>query len=795
MKEKFRDSSLSPRERAEDLLGRLSTREKVGQLNQRLYGFHAYECREGKVSPSPEFLEEVKRWGGLGVLYGLYRADPWSGRYYENGLWGERAKEAYNLLQRIVIENSRFGIPMLLSTECPHGHQALDGYLLPVNLAMGAAFRPELAEQAYRVCADQLAKLGVDLALISMLDVLRDPRWGRSEECFGEDPYLAARYARAVVKGMRSGGVGVVAKHFAAQGETTGGVNASAARIGERELREIHFPPMAAAAEAGAAGVMAAYNEIDGIPCHANPWLLGQVLREEMGFDGIVMADGFAVDRLEVLTQSTLAAGAQALNAGVDVSLWDEGFTRLEEALEKGLISEERLDEAVLRVLELKFERGLFEHPYLGEDTGEDGGSVQDAAGCRTEKLCCGDRQQDGAQSLKPEQTESLELARESVILLKNQGEILPLPTDKPLRIALIHPGGEDVYSQLGDYTPPVREESYVTLEQGLKEAVKRYPQISLTICGEQGTEEGCRAAALAASQSDMAVLLLGGSSSRFGEVVFDKNGAAITQGAPCMDCGEGVDLSSLQLPADQLRVAQAVYSQKTPVITIINAGRPYDISQIAERSEGILYSFYSGPWGGQALAEILLGEVSPSGRLPASLPSGCGRLPVYYNYRASYDAMHYCDGKDGALYSFGYGLGYGEVSYSNFQVTDKKTAAGTPEEGVFADEGLLADEQLFAEIRFRVENTTDRQLWAVPMLFISRRTGCVVPRAAELKGFTKVLLNPQEVKELCLKLTEQEMRVWGRNGCYEPETGAVILEIRDGNRKLWTEEIQRKKD
>lgn len=205
------DSSLSPEIRAKDLLELMTVREKAGQLNQRLYGFHAYKKENGCIEPSDEFKDEVSRWDGIGILYGLYRADPWSGRDYASGLSGREATEAYNTLQRYVMEHSRLHIPMLLSTECPHGHQALDGYLLPVNLGLGATFNPKLVGEAYEVCGRQMKALGVDFALISMLDVLRDPRWGRSEECFGEDPYLAARMAEAVTKAVTKTGVGVVA--------------------------------------------------------------------------------------------------------------------------------------------------------------------------------------------------------------------------------------------------------------------------------------------------------------------------------------------------------------------------------------------------------------------------------------------------------------------------------------------------------------------------------------------------------------------------------------------------------
>ena len=319
--EAYKNAHLSPKERAKDLLARMTLQEKVGQLTQRLYGFGIYERRGEEIVLLEEFQEEVARYSGLGTLYGLYRADPWSGKNFETGLDGALAPKARNLVQKYVLEHSRLGIPVLMSSECPHGHQALDGYLLPVNLAVGATFRPELLEQAAAVCGKQLKAMGVDLALVSALDILRDPRWGRSEECYGEDPLLASRFAQAAVKGMQGAGEDMVAKHMCAQGETTGGVNASAARIGERELREIHLPPVKACVDAGVASFMAAYNEIDGVYCHGNRWLLTDLLRGEYGFEGFVMSDGVAIDQLDAVTGDRMASGALALEAGVDMGL------------------------------------------------------------------------------------------------------------------------------------------------------------------------------------------------------------------------------------------------------------------------------------------------------------------------------------------------------------------------------------------------------------------------------------------------------------------------------------------
>ena len=256
--EQYLDKKVPAGKRAADLLSRMTLREKVGQLTQRLYGFACYRRRGRDILLTEEFGAEVKHFGGLGALYGLYRADPWSGKDFSTGLDGVLSPKARNMVQQYVLDHSRLGIPVLMTSECPHGHQGLDGYLLPVNLASGASWSPQLLEEAAKVCGRQLRELGVDLALVSALDILRDPRWGRSEECFGEDPLLASAFAAAVVRGIRSQGVDVCAKHLCAQGETTGGVNASAARIGMRELREIHLPAVRACVEAGAAAVMAA---------------------------------------------------------------------------------------------------------------------------------------------------------------------------------------------------------------------------------------------------------------------------------------------------------------------------------------------------------------------------------------------------------------------------------------------------------------------------------------------------------------------------------------------------------
>ena len=753
---RYKDASLPTAERVNDLLSHMTLREKVGQLNQRLYGFRAYERKGDEITLTKETIEEAKYFGGLGVVYGLYRADPWSAKTEENGLSKEYAIKGYNLLQRCCLEHSRLGIPLLLSSECPHGHQALDGYLLPVNLAAGATFDPKLYKEAVSVCAHQLKQMGVNLSLVSALDVARDPRWGRTEECFGEDPYLCSCFAKAAVEGTQSEGVAMVAKHFCAQGETTGGVNASAARIGERELREIHLPAAKACCAAGVKGVMAAYNEIDGVYCHMNYHLLTEILRDEFGFDGIVMADGVALDRLQEAVGDEPHAAALALFAGVDVSLWDNVFPYLEDAVKDGLLDESLLDEAVKRVLTLKFEQGLFEHPYLPEDSKEESYTME-------------------------KYPQSLQLARESVVLLKNQN-VLPLKTSDQ-KILVLGPSADDIYRMLGDYTPPVSDENSFTLLKGLEYLAGE--RIIKTCSYTALTEEKKKEVQKLIDWADVVIMAIGGSSSRFGGALFDNNGAAVVQGtqkdvskdsdlvrknkeAWAMDCGEGMDSSTLSLPGDQLDWFLFVRESNKPLISIVVAGRPYAISEIASKTDALLYSFYPGPYGGLALAQLLYGQESPSGRLPISIPAHVGQLPVYYNPKRSYEAMKYWDEEDHALYEFGEGFGYGQLSYENMTL-QKET-----------------DHDSFTyKVTFSVSNKSDADDFAVPQLYVRDIAASTVRRVRELKGFTKISLKAGQTKQISIVLDKAAFTIWNLNMKQVVEPGEFEILLMDQG-KIW---------
>lgn len=760
MKRAWMNSQKTAEERAELLLAEMTLEEKCGQLCQRLTGFSIYEYEGEEVTLSEEFRREVEACQGLGLLYGLYRADPWSGRNFSNGLYGRRAVHACNAVQKYVMEHSRLQIPVLMSTECPHGHQALDGYLLPVNLASGASFDPELYEKATRVCGAQLHSLGAHLALVSMLDMLRDPRWGRSEECYGEDPYLSSVMAAAAVRGFHGADCKVVAKHFAAQGEGTGGVNASAARIGERELREIHLPAAKSAVEAGCDGIMAAYNEIDGIFCHANRKLLTGILRDEFGFKGIVMADGCAIDNLTSMTGNPTASGALALGAGVDVGLWDQAYSLLPQAVKEGLITEAEVDRAVKRVLIQKFEAGLFEQPFLIES---------------------------GKTFTYENYEESLELARESVILLENKDGALPLAAfygqaARPAqKIACIGPNADDIYRQLGDYTPEVRPESGCTVLAGMRRVFGAdrvlYAEGSRL---RSGSGERILQAVKTAEQADAVVLVLGGSSSRFEGVRYLKNGAAEVFGDIVMDCGEGVDLSDLSIPKAQMELFDAVETVTRragkKLITVVIAGRPMILGELGERSDALLLAFYPGPMGGLAIAEQVAGLVNPSGRLPASLPSANGQLPVYYNYRKSYQAFHYRDGNEKPSYVFGYGL-----DYSTYQISEISAKARISLEEV---------QQSGLDLSFTVEHTGGPEGTAVVLCYIEDVGGSVVTRVKNLKAFTRIRLKEGERKVVKLHLSPESFALVGPDYKSVIEPGVFRLFLEEKGKVLWEQEI-----
>ena len=578
-----------------ELISKMTLKEKVGQLNQRLYGWQLYEKTENGYELTDIFKNEVKRWGGIGAIYGIFRADPWSQVNFENGISKEDCKTIINMIQEYITENTRLKIPVLFTEECPHGHQALDGEMFPCNIGIGSTWNTNLVKAMASSISDELSKKGANLALVSTLDVLRDPRWGRSEECFSEDPFLCSKYTESIVKGYQKNnfenGVGVVLKHLCAQGVAVGGHNSGAANIGERELREIFLPPVEAGVKSGAIGVMAAYNEIDGIPCHANRKLLTDTLREEYGFDGIVMADGCALDRLLIMTRNEEKACKLAIDAGVDLSLWDEIYPYLDSAVEKGIVDESDIDLAVSRILEVKFKLGLFENR----------GSSESEASSEAEYNTISKVALNDEINLKEERNSTSDLntqvARESIILLKNEN-ILPLNMKKK-KIAVIGPNANNVYNQLGDYTSPQRPGDVITVLDGIKSIVNEEIEINYAKgCGIINKDKsGFEEAINLAKKSDYAVVIIGGSSSRESEEVrFENNGAAIVEEDKLdVNCGENLDKASLDLDGVQAELVKEIKNTGAKVIVVLIQGRPHSIENIKDYTDAILCAWYPG--------------------------------------------------------------------------------------------------------------------------------------------------------------------------------------------------------
>ncbi|MDQ0642234.1 glycoside hydrolase family 3 protein [Microbacterium murale] len=615
----------------------LSLRERVGQINQRLKGWEAVRWIDGEPRITDVLRREVDRWGGLGAIYGVLRADPWSQVRWRNGIPPERSAEAYHAVQDYVMRNGT-GIPTLFVEEAPHGLMALGATTLPVNLALGATMDLELAEHLGEKVAAEARARGAHVALVSGLDVLRDPRWGRAEECFSEDPWLAAAFVRATVRGMQGSDphaaidrahIAVVAKHLAAQGAGIGGRNGSGAPIGRRELGEVHLRPAYAAARAGVAGFMAAYNDIDGIPCSANRELLTGRLREDWGWEGIVMADGTAIDRLRDSTPDAASAAAISIHAGVDLSLWDDAFTHVVEAVERGLLAEGDVTRAADRVLALKTRVGLL------SGTGESSSRA--------------------AYDVRELITLAARAATESVVIVHDREKTLPLAPSAI--IALVGPNADDIEAQLGDYSPPrpAEDPDASTVRTAL---IRRYGAGNVRFAPgsthrHRLGDDALTSVTEACAGADVAIVVLGGTSRRSYEDEFAVNGAV---DAPAVDTtnGEGVDQSHLALPAAQLEVLRAARAASSRVVAVIIDGRPRPLTEVAALSDALIVAPFPGPSGGQAIVDALQ-TGSACGLLPATFPSDDGVLPVAHDERRE-TARGYVD----ARYPVGHLLGAG---------------------------------------------------------------------------------------------------------------------------------------
>ncbi|MFL5592538.1 MAG: glycoside hydrolase family 3 N-terminal domain-containing protein [Ktedonobacteraceae bacterium] len=708
-------------QRAETLLAAMSLEEKAGQLSQYFY--------LAGMQAQPEFVEAEVRAGRAGSL--LFVADP---------------REA-NRLQRIAVEESRLGIPLLFGFDVIHGLRTI----FPVPLGLAASWDPQLAEQVQATAAREARAVGIHWAFAPMVDIARDPRWGRIVEGAGEDPYLGAHMAAAQVRGFQGEAIGaperVVAgpKHFIGYGAALGGRDYDEVNLSESELRNVYLPPFAAAVRAGAGNIMTSYVGINGVPGAADHRLITEVLRGELGFDGFVVSDASSVMDLTTheFARDDRDAAVRAIRAGLDMEMWLGGhftgdsiptpraaaFATLPDAVRAGEVDEQLLDAAVKRVLLLKLRLGLFEQPYVDEARA-------------------------GSQLGDPGHRELARIAAErSAVLLRNEGGVLPLDRSAVRSVAVIGPFADDWRATLGPWVFAHDPEATVTVLEGMRRVagagvrVEHAPGVPVPtrlipspfasleqlLAGpppqvapfDEGAEFA-RAVELARS-SDVAVLVLGEAA--------DMN-------------GEGASRSTLDLPGRQLELLEAVAATGTPVVLVLLSGRPLDLHGAVERSAAILAAWHPGTEGGLAVARLLFGDVAPGGKLPFSWPRSVGQVPLIYAHLRSHQprtsSKRYWEEESTPLYPFGFGLTYGEVEYANLNLN--ATSIGL-------------DDTL--EMSVEVHNPSSRAVEEVAQLYLHQRYGRTARPIRELKAFRRVTLEPGETSTLRFQIEAAARRYW----------------------------------
>lgn len=747
----YKDSSLPAVDRVEHLLKEMTLDEKIGQLLQP-FGWKTYTKKDGAVELTEAFRRQVRE-GGVGSLYGVLRADPWTEVTLETGLSPEEGAKAVNDIQRYVIENSRLGIPILFGEECSHGHMAIGATVFPVPLNVGSTWNVDLYREMCKAIALETRAQGGAATYSPVLDVVRDSRWGRTEECFAEDPYLIGELAVAAVEGLQGerldapDSVIATLKHFVAYGSSEGGRNAGPVHMGMRELHESDLLPFRKAIAAGAESVMTAYNEIDGVPCTSNPYLLQDLLRGEWGFDGFVITDCGAINMLawgHDVAEDGEAAAVMALRAGVDMEMSGEMFGKhLRAAADKGALDTASLDEAVRRVLATKFKLGLFENPYV------DPALAAEVIGCEAHvKL-------------------ARQVAEESIVLLKNEAGTLPLGK-RTGKIAVIGPNANHMYNQLGDYTSPQKRSQVVTLLDGLRSKLGEEAEERLLYaagCRIKGdSREGFEHALACAEQADVVIMAIGGSSARdFGDGTIDlRTGASVVteHSWSDMECGEGIDRAGLSLMGVQLELVQAVHKLGKPVVIVYINGRPIAEPWIDEHAHAILEAWYPGQEGGNALADLLFGDANPSGRLTISVPKHVGQLPVYYNAKRS-RGRRYLEMDSKPQYPFGYGLSYTEFRYDGLRLSQAE----------IRPEGETV-------VSVEVSNVGGMAGAEVVQLYITDKVSSVTRPVKELKGFRKVRLEPGETQTVSFTLTSEHLQFIGHDMQPVVEDGEFIVMV-----------------
>ena len=699
--------SCSKQDRIDELIARMTLEEKCGQLTCPI-GFNFYGKDGDSLWLSDDFIGTMDTLP-LGSCWAVLRADPWSRKTVETGLHPAESARLLNRMQRHAVEHTRLGIPLLFCEETPHGHMAVGATVFPTGIGQASTWDPDLLERMGEVMGREVRSQGAHVGYGPVLDIARDPRWSRVEETMGEDPYLSGVLGSAVVKGMQRH-VYATLKHLAAYGIPQGGHNAATAEVGPNRLMSDYLPSFEKAIrEGGAKTVMTAYNTIDGVPCSANNWLLQDVLRHTWNFKGVVFSDLNAVNALYA-TQHVAAdpaeAAAMALKAGVDIDLGGYNYGGfLKEALQRGLVTEDDIDRAVRRVLQLKLDMGLFENPYVDELLADKEVGTNESA-----------------QLAK-------QVALESAVLLKNDG-ILPL-SDAIKKVAVIGPNADNMYNQLGDYTAPQDPDRIVTMLEGIQAKGRAEVLYAQGCAVRDESAVWIDDAIKMAKQADVVVLVVGGSSARDFKTTYEETGAAIVgQQLSDMDCGEGYDRSTLRLLGSQEELMGRIYAIGKPVVTVYIQGRPLDMNLASEQSNALLTLWYPGMEGGSALADILWGDYNPSGKLPISVPRSVGQIPVYYSQPAMGD---YVEESAQPLYPFGYGLSYTEFEYSDLEINGMEVSCVVTNVGPYDGDEVV-------------------------QLYLHDEVAQLAPASKLLKKFERIHLKKGESSRLVFRLEETEL-------------------------------------
>jgi beta-glucosidase len=631
--------------------------------------------------------------------------------------------EILNALQKIALTETRLKIPVMEDEEGTHGAIFLGATVFPEGLAVGSSFDMDLVKAIYAAAAAEARAVGIHSLSSLVMEVNRDPRMGRLEEGYTEDPYLLMRLGEALVRGAQGYDISAPDKvialltNFPTQSEPVSGLERGAIEVSERSLRENFLPPwIGAITKAGALGVMASYAEIEDVPAHASVKWMSDVLRQEIGFKGFVISEGngFATLLYEDIVPNQKEAGPLGLRAGIDL---DNSYAAygplLVENVEEGRVPMALVDRALRRVLEVKFRLGLFENPYVNVDH-----AVQVAHSQANQEL-------------------ALRAGREGIVLLKNDKSLLPLKKDLK-SVAVIGPNADDVGNQLGDYSARTALHQVTTVIEGIKAAVS--PQTKVTQvrgCEVTGTDKsGFAEAVRAAKGADVAILVVGENQHR-GTGPGDRG---------LRTDGEGSDVASLDLSGVQEDLIQAVFETGTPTVVVLINGRPLSTRWTSEHAPALVEAWEPGERGGEAVADVLFGNYNPTGRLAISVPRHSGQLPVYYNYKPSKAyrmRQGYADMPAAPLYPFGYGMSYTHFEYSNLRIEPAEIHPGGE-----------------ARVTLEVKNTGDREGVETVQLYLHEKYAPVATPVKQLRGFERVPLKPGETKTVTMTLAPEDLQL-----------------------------------